>query len=113
MEVLELTKLKDRDCISCHTELSPLSKEEIDQFLLELYNEWKIVDGYLQKKFKFPDFNQGLNFTNLIAEICDKETHHPIIQLSWGSVLVMLKTFNIKNISINDFILAAKIDDII
>lgn len=112
MEVLELTKLKDRDCISCHTELSSLSKEEIDKLLLELNNEWEVVDGYLQKKFKFPDFNQGLNFTNKICEVCDKQKHHPIIQLSWGSVLVMLKTFNIRDISINDFILAAKIDDI-
>lgn len=108
-----MIKLKERNCISCDTDLSPLSKEDLDQFLLALNNEWAITQGYLQKKFKFANFNEGLIFTNEIGKICDHQNHHPIIQLSWGKVIVMLKTVKIDSLSINDFILAAKIDDII
>lgn len=106
-------KLKERSCISCETDLSPLSKEEIDKFLLELNDKWEIVNGYLQKNFKFSNFNEGLNFTNQIGNLCENENHHPVIQLSWGKVIVMLKTVKIDSLSINDFILAAKISDII
>lgn len=106
-------KLKNRDCISCDTDLSPLSKEELDKFLLELNNEWEIIDSYLQKKFKFSNFNKGLEFANKIGGICDEQKHHPLVQISWGNVVVMLKTFHIDDLTINDFILAAKIDDII
>lgn len=107
-----MIKLKDRNCISCDTELLALTKGDLDKFLLELGNGWKMAEGYLQKKFKFPNFNDGLKFANEIGKICDTENHHPVIHISWGKVIVLLKTAKINSLSINDFILAAKIDSI-
>lgn len=107
-----MIKLKDRNCIPCGTELLPLCQEDLDIFLLELDNGWEIVDGYLRKKFKFSNFNDGLKFANEIGEICHAENHHPVLHISWGKVIVLLKTVKIDSLSINDFILAAKIDGI-
>lgn len=107
-----MIKLKDRSCSSCDTEVLPLTKEDLDKYLLELDNGWEINDGFLQKKFKFPNFNDGLKFANEIGKICDREKHHPILHLSWAKVIVLLKTVKTDSLSINDFILAAKIDNI-
>lgn len=110
-----MVKLKDKNIISCSSEgvLSSLSKDDMDKFFLELNDNWQVVDGYLQRSFKFPNFNDGLKFTNEIAKVCDQQKHHPIIELSWGKLIVKLRTVKIDDISINDFILAAKIDEII
>ena len=60
----------------------------------------------------FKTFNQALIFTNKVGELADIEGHHPDISLGWGYSLIMLHTHAIKSLSINDFILAAKIDTI-
>lgn len=109
-----MDRLKDKEIISCNSqgELTSLSKDEMDKFFLELDQDWGIKDGYLQRKFKFPNFKDGLKFVNEVGKISDQEKHHPIIELSWGKVIVKLRTVKIHDISINDFILAAKIDEI-
>ena len=62
------------------------------------------------KKFKFKNFTKSLNFTVKVGELSEKEGHHPDISLGWGYCLVMIHTHAIKGLSVNDFILAAKID---
>ena len=62
------------------------------------------------KKFEFKNFNKSLNLANKIGELADKEGHHPDISIGWGYCLVMLHTHAIKGLSVNDFILASKID---
>ena len=62
------------------------------------------------KKFTFKSFIKALNFTNLVGKIAEEEGHHPDISLGWGYCLVMIHTHAIKGLSINDFILASKID---
>lgn len=109
-----MSNLKGQKSISCKSEgeLSSLSKEDMDRLFLELNGDWKIIEGYLQRKFKFSNFKDGLKFTNAVGKISDEQKHHPIIELSWGKVIIKLRTVKIDDISINDFILAAKIDDI-
>ena len=53
-----------------------------------------------------------MKFTNSVGELADKEGHHPDISLGWGYVLVMLHTHAIKGLSLNDFVLASKIDNL-
>ena len=65
------------------------------------------------RKFNFKNFNKALHFTNLVGELAEEEGHHPDISLGWGYCLIMIHTHAIKGLSINDFILAAKIDNII
>ena len=62
------------------------------------------------KKFNFKNFQQSLNFVNQVGILAEKEGHHPDISLGWGYCLIMVHTHAIKGLSINDFILASKID---
>ena len=64
------------------------------------------------KKFNFKTFKKALEFTNLVGKIAETEGHHPDISFGWGYSILMLHTHAIKGLSVNDFILASKIDEL-
>ena len=103
--------LKYKKCQSCNGNTPKFNPNQIIEHLSNLDN-WSVNEEQkmIFKKFNFKNFNQALNFTNKVGELADEEGHHPDISLGWGYALIMLHTHAIKGISINDFILAAKID---
>ena len=103
--------LKNQKCQACSGNTPILNEMQISENLAKL-NNWSVNDEQkmIFKKFSFKTFNQALKFTNKIGELADKEGHHPDVSLGWGYSLIMLHTHAIKGLSINDFIMAAKID---
>ena len=112
---LDLSKMKltKQKCQACTGKTPKLDQDEIINYLKELKN-WSVNDEQqmIYKKFNFKTFKQALDFTNKVGVLADIENHHPDISLGWGYVLVMLHTHAIQGLSINDFILAAKIDNL-
>ena len=106
-------QLSTGKCEPCSGNTPKLNFEEISKYLSQL-NEWSVNDNQemIFKKFKFSNFNKALKFTNQVGELADKEGHHPDISIGWGYSLIMLHTHAIKGLSINDFILASKIDQL-
>mgnify|MGYP001353071022 CR=1 FL=1 len=98
-------------CKPCSGNTPKLNFEEISNYLSQL-NNWSVNDNQemIFKKFKFSNFNKALNFTVKIGDLSENEGHHPDISIGWGYCLVMLHTHAIKGLSVNDFILASKID---
>ena len=107
------SSLSQLKCKPCSGNTPKLSLDEIQKKLSEIC-EWQINDNkeMLFKKFKFKSFKKALHFTNLVGELAEEEGHHPDISLGWGYCLIMIHTHAINGLSINDFILAAKIDKI-
>ena len=66
----------------------------------------------LEKKFKFKNFKDSQDFVNNVGNISEKEGHHPDITFGWGYAKINITTHAIEGLSENDFILAAKIDQI-
>ena len=106
-------ELKNQKCQACSGNTPKFDEKQISDNLSKL-NSWTVNDEQkmIYKKFNFKTFKQALNFTNKVGEIADLEGHHPDISLGWGYSLVMLHTHAIQGLSINDFIIAAKIDEI-
>ena len=106
-------ELKNQKCQACSGNTPKFDEKQISNNLSKL-NSWSVNDEQkmIYKKFNFKTFKQALNFTNKVGEIADLEGHHPDISLGWGYSLVMLHTHAIQGLSINDFIIAAKIDEI-
>ena len=106
-------ELKHQKCQACSGNTPKFDEKQISDNLSKL-NSWSVNDEQkmIYKKFNFKTFKQALNFTNKVGEIADLEGHHPDISLGWGYSLVMLHTHAIQGLSINDFIIAAKIDEI-
>tara|TARA_A100001011_G_scaffold380294_1_gene447426 strand:- start:2041 stop:2373 length:333 start_codon:yes stop_codon:yes gene_type:complete len=108
---MDINKLSKSKCEPCSGNTPKLDFNEISEYLSKL-NKWSVNDNQemIFKKFKFTNFNNSLNFANKIGELSDKEGHHPDISIGWGYCLVMIHTHAIKGLSVNDFILASKID---
>tara|TARA_Y100000768_G_scaffold384958_1_gene370025 strand:- start:36 stop:368 length:333 start_codon:yes stop_codon:yes gene_type:complete len=98
-------------CEPCSGNTPKLNFDEISKYLSKL-NNWTVNDNQemIFKKFKFNNFTKALDFTNKVGVLAEKEGHHPDISIGWGYCLVMVHTHAIKGLSINDFILASKID---
>ena len=79
---------------------------------MEKIDGWKLEDNKIQKIFKFRNFRESIRFINQIANLAENEGHHPDIKISWNKVTLTLTTHAIHGLSQNDFILAAKIDEI-
>ena len=74
---------------------------------------WELLDNIkIKKEFKFKDFKGSLNFVNKVGALTEEEKHHPNITIIYNKVCITLSTHAIGGLSQNDFIMAAKIDQI-
>lgn len=105
--------LKNEKCLPCSGSTPKLNENIIIEHLAKL-NNWSVNDeqNMIYKKFKFQTFKKALSFTNKVGLIADNDGHHPDISLGWGYSLIMLHTHAIQGLSLNDFIIASKIDQI-
>ena len=108
----ELSLLK---CVSLHGGEPALSSGEIYRLQPQV-PEWQLKEvGGMQRLecvFKFKDFAQALAFTDKVGAIAEQEDHHPLIVLEWGKVTVNWWTHKIGGLHKNDFIMAAKTDEL-
>ena len=108
---MELTKKK---CVPCEGFTDPLTNSEEDKFM-ENVNEWKLNREGIHKidrKFTLLHFKDAISFINKIADLAEDEGHHPNITILYNIVIIEIYTHAIDGLSENDFILAAKIDEI-
>ena len=103
--------LASKSCRPCEGGEPPLPDEQVEVLLRKL-GGWLRVENSIQKQFQFKDFSQSMAFVNLVAAIAESEGHHPDISIRWNRVTMSLTTHAIGGLSENDFILAAKIDQI-
>lgn len=109
-----MSELAKKKCVPCEDKTGKLDSAEAGHLLEEL-NRWKIVEGVrIEKTLQFKDFATALAFVNKVGEIAERENHHPDISIfSWNKVKFTLSTHSIGGLSENDFILAAKIDELV
>ena len=106
-------ELSEKHCVACEGGVPSLRSEEIEGLRPKIDPGWSVEnDHHLEREFKFKDFNGALGFTNRVGEIAEAEGHHPNIELAWGRVKVTLWTHKAMGLTENDFILAAKIDEL-
>lgn len=110
-----MTKLAHEKCIPCESDIPPLTSDEINELKQEL-PQWQVAEveeiPRLKREFVFKNFVKALEFTNAVGEIAEEQGHHPLISLTWGEVTVEWWTHNIKGLHKNDFIMAAKTNDL-
>ncbi len=105
--------LREMHCVPCEKGGEPFDEEKSKQFSSKISPGWKIVDNEkIVKKFPFDNFKRGMAFAQEVADIAEKEEHHPDICVHYSNVVVELSTHKIGGLSENDFIMAAKIDEL-
>ena len=102
-------------CVPCRGGVPPLSPDEIRELSPQVPG-WRVVerDGVsrLEREFTFPDFRTAMAFAVRVGELADAEDHHPDLHVAWGRVRVETWTHKIRGLHRNDFVLAAKIDEL-
>ena len=106
--------LSAQRCVPCEGGTAPLSREEAGRYM-DAVAGWKLAEGEpakLMRSLKFKDFARAMAFVNSVAQLAESEGHHPDICISWNRVRLDLVTHTIGGLSMNDFIMAAKINEL-
>ena len=102
-------------CVACRAREPVLTDAEIEDLLLHVIG-WQVkeVDGIkrIEKVFKLKNFVEAIEFTNKIGEVAEEQGHHPLIITEWGRVTVQWWSHKIKGLHNNDFIMAAKTEEL-
>lgn len=129
-------KLANKKCVPCEGGTSPLTEEEAKKLLAQVSANWHLeenspphqtrnvkpfadekisrsgVGERISAEFKFKNFKEAMVFVNKVADIAESEGHHPDIHINYSKVKLELWTHAISGLSINDFILASKVDSL-
>jgi len=105
--------LSEKVCVPCQGGMPPLSPEDAETYCAQT-PEWSLMQDAtrISRSFKFADFVEAQSFVNKVGDLAEVEGHHPDISFGWGYADIVIYTHKIKGLHENDFILAAKIDQI-
>ena len=110
-----MSGLTQSSCVPCRGGVPPMDDAEIAKLGPDV-PEWRVFEREgirrIGREYAFKDFRSALDFTVAVGELAEREQHHPDIHLSWGRVRVETWTHKIKGLHRNDFILAAKCDQL-
>jgi len=111
-----MSDLLKKNCQPCEGGILPFDTSEIHKFQKKV-DGWDVKKNikkiyFLEKNFIFKNFINSHNFINKVGEMSEIENHHPDISFGWGYAKIVITTHAIEGLSENDFILAAKIDQI-
>ena len=100
-------------CVPCEGGVPAFTPAQAGEALRSLRG-WELLEGSkrLHKQLRFQDFKQAMRFVNAMADLAEAEGHHPDFTVHYSTVDVVLWTHAVGGLSENDFILAAKLDQL-
>ncbi len=109
--------LSQETCEACRADAPRVEKDEQLDLLNVLHDDWQLHDedgiDILTRAVKCKDFVAALELANKVGEIAEAADHHPRIVVEWGKLTVSWWTHKIKGLHRNDFILAARTDELV
>ena len=111
---MEARELAGKTCVPCRGGVPPMTKPEAEKMLAAV-PDWKLEQNAtrVSRRFEFEDFRKAMEFVNRVADVAEEEQHHPDIAIHWNKVDLVLWTHKIGGLHENDFILAAKVDQLL
>jgi len=110
---IKYMELSQSKCKPCESGVRPLSPDEIESYKNDGIFLWDVIDNKkIVKDFKFDSYSKTMAFANKVAYLAEDEGHHPVMHIYFAEITIELWTHAIDGLSENDFIMAAKIDEI-
>lgn len=110
-----MSNLTEMKCVACHRDAPTVTSEEIVE-LQPMIPDWELLEvnevNRLENSYKFNNFIDAMAFSVQVGVIAEEEGHHPAILTEWGKVKISWWTHKIKGLHKNDFIMAAKTDQL-
>lgn len=106
--------LTERKCTPCQGGVASMSFEQASEYISNVAG-WELLDDAtkLKRTYKFNNFLEALVFTQQVGELCEAEGHHADISFGWGYAKVVFQTHKINGLHENDFIMAAKVNELL
>ncbi|MFG0263890.1 MAG: 4a-hydroxytetrahydrobiopterin dehydratase [Rhodopirellula sp. JB055] len=104
-----------RHCVPCEGGVERLSTETTQRYLADLPH-WSLQEegNQMVRELNTGDFQTAVRHLNAIAELAEAEQHHPDLHLTgYRHLRVVLTTHAIGGLSENDFVMAARIDQVL
>lgn len=108
----QTTNLANKSCKPCEGGVPPLPLDEVEKLMHELEG-WTLHQSKIEKTFDFKDYYQTMAFVNAVAWVSHREDHHPDLSVGYNKCRVEYSTHAIGGLSENDFICAAKVDELL
>ena len=109
-----MSDLKQQRCAPCEGGVSALDRREAEAFLHQTPG-WNLnADAQeINRVFNFKNYYETMAFVNAVAWVSHREDHHPDLEVSYKRCHVRYSTHAVKGLSANDFICAAKVNDLV
>ena len=110
-----MSKLTESHCEACRADAPKVSDAELAELIGQIPDWVPVVRDnimQLEREFTFDNFVKAIEFTNRVGELAETEGHHPAILTEWGKVTVTWWSHKIKGLHRNDFIMAARTDQL-
>jgi 4a-hydroxytetrahydrobiopterin dehydratase len=110
---LDPAKLASQRCAPATADTAPLSPDDMKRLKSGVDANWLIENDRLVREFRFPTFSAAFGLAMRIALLAEGQGHHPAMDIAWGSLRVAWTTDAIGTLSLNDLIMAAKVDRLV
>lgn len=107
-------ELRGKKCLPCEGGVPALPPNQV-RALLQAVPAWQLsADGKgIRREWRMKDFAAALDFFNRVGQVAEAEDHHPDLHLTgYRNAAIELSTHAVGGLTENDFILAAKIDQV-
>lgn len=110
-----MNELAQEHCVACRKSAPRVTPADVAELKPQI-PDWMLYEvgriPRLERMFRFPDFKTALAFTVRVGQLAEAEGHHPMLVTEWGRVTVMWWTHAINGLHRNDFVMAAKTDQL-
>ncbi len=106
-----LCQTANRHCQPCEGGVAVLNDEQVHALLAGLEG-WQLAEGVLDRTYRFKNHYETMAFVNALAWISHRQDHHPEITVGYGECRIRYWTHAIGGLSENDFICAAKVEQL-
>jgi 4a-hydroxytetrahydrobiopterin dehydratase len=111
-----MTRLAQQTCEACRADSPQATAEETAEYLKQTPG-WAVIReddiNKLSKTYSFKDWGEAIAFTNQVGDLAEEYGHHPAVLTEWGRVTVKWWTHKIRGLHKNDFIMAAKSEELV
>ncbi len=109
-----MNELTGKRCVPCEGGVAAMSPEQASSQMASLARDWQLANDAqsLTREFRFRDFYRTMSFVNALAHVANIEDHHPDLEVGYNYCRVRYSTHSVGGLSENDFICAAKLDQL-
>ena len=81
--------LTTKKCIPCEGGIPPLNEDEIKEYKKLISDDWKVIENNkISKELYFVSYRHTIDFVNKVADLAEKEGHHPVLHIYFGRAVV-------------------------